>query len=37
MPTTQTGLTLGVSSRIWRCIGGSGSQVNLQFSYDLME
>ena len=48
MPTTQTGLTLGVSTVISRRLvahmavytdisGGAGSQVNLQFSYDLME
>jgi len=48
IPTTQTGLTLGVSTVINRRLvahmavytdisGGTGSQVNLQFSYDLME
>ena len=48
IPTTQTGLTLGVSTVISRHLvahlamytdisGGGGSQVNLQFSYDLME
>jgi len=48
IPTTQTGLTLGVSTVVSRRLvahmamytdisGGAGSQVNLQFSYDLME
>ena len=48
IPTTQTGLTLGVSTVISRRLvahlavyteisGETGSQVNLQFTYDLME